>query len=60
MIILQGPDHFQNEDHFIILGLSKLLNILVVCHWYKENDNVIGIIYARKATQKERKQYGGV
>ena len=58
--VIFDPDHSQNEDRFIILGLSKLLNILVVCHCYKENDNVIRIISARKATQKERKQYGGV
>jgi uncharacterized DUF497 family protein len=57
--VIYDPDHSKDEDRFIILGLSKSLNILVVCHCYKENDNIIRIISARKAEPKERKQYGG-
>ena len=57
--VIYDPDHSEAEDRFIILGLSKLLNILVVCHCYRENENIIRIISARKATPKERKQYGG-
>jgi len=57
--IIYDPEHSKNEDRFIILGISKYLNILVVCHCYKENENIIRIISARKATSKERKQYGG-
>ena len=57
--VIFDPDHSKEEDRFIILGLSKFLNILVVCHCYKENDSIIRIISARKATLKERKQYGG-
>ena len=56
--VIYDPDHSKEEDHFIILGLSKYLNILVVCHCFKENDSIIRIISARKATPKERKQYG--
>ena len=57
--VIYDPDHSINEDRFIILGLSVSLNILVVCHCYREDDNIIRIISARKATTKERKQYGG-
>jgi len=57
--VIYDPDHSKDEDRFIILGLSKLLNILVVCHCYRENEKIIRIISARKATPKERKQYGG-
>ena len=57
--VIYDPDHSNEEDRFIILGLSKNLNILVVCHCFKENDKIIRIISARKATPKERKQYGG-
>jgi uncharacterized DUF497 family protein len=57
--IIHDPDHSVEEDRFIILGLSKLLNLLVVCHCYKENDETIRIITARKATKKETKGYGG-
>jgi len=57
--IVYDPDHSKDEDRFVILGLSKSLNLLVVCHCYKENDKIIRIISARKATAKEQKQYGG-
>jgi uncharacterized DUF497 family protein len=57
--VIFDPDHSEDENRFVILGLSKLLNILVVSHCYRENDEIIRIISARKATTKERKQYGG-
>ena len=57
--IIDDPDHSADEDRFIILGLSKMLRLLVVCHCYKENDETIRIITARKATKKEVKYYGG-
>ena len=41
------------------MGLSYKLNSLVVCHCYKENDEIIRIISARKAEKKEIKYYGG-
>lgn len=52
------PDHSQEEDRFILLGLSAKLRLLIVCHAYRENDEVIRIISARRATPNERKQYG--
>ena len=57
--IIFDPDHSKDEDRFVILGLSKFLNLLVVCHCYREKDKIIRIISARKATARERKQYGG-
>ena len=45
------------EDHFILLGLSSGLRILLVCHCYRKNEAIIRIISARKATKKEQKQY---
>ena len=52
------PEHSQQEDSFILLGFSATLRLLVVCHAYRENDEIIRIISARKATPNERKQYG--
>lgn len=52
------PDHSQDEDRFIVLGFSTRLRMLMVCHAYRENDDVIRIISARKATPHEHKQYG--
>ena len=56
---IHDPDHSVEEDRFIILGISKSLKLLVVCHCYKENDEIIRIISARKATKNETKNYGG-
>jgi len=56
--IIADPDHSEDEDRFIILGISSRLRILVVCHCYRENDELIRIISARKATKKEASSYG--
>jgi uncharacterized DUF497 family protein len=52
------PEHSTNEDRFVLLGISSSLKLLVVCHCFRENDMVIRIISARKATKYEQKQYG--
>jgi uncharacterized DUF497 family protein len=51
------PDHSQDEDRFIMLGMSIRLRVLVVCHCYRSDDKVIRIISARKADQKEEAAY---
>ena len=51
-------EHSDDEDRFIVIGLSSVMRILVVCHCYRDGD-VIRIISARKATKTEIKQYGG-
>jgi uncharacterized DUF497 family protein len=56
-LLIDDPDHSQDEDRFILLGLSARLRILVVCHCYREHDDVIRIISARKATRSEQIQY---
>lgn len=56
-IVIDDPDHSDEEDRFIILGLSTKANLLVVCHCYRASDTVIRIISARKATTTEAKQY---
>lgn len=56
-LLRDDPDHSEEEDRFIILGLSEAANILVVCHCYRMNDEIIRIISARKATSQETKQY---
>jgi uncharacterized DUF497 family protein len=51
------PEHSEEEDRFILLGLSTRLRLLVVSHCYRENDDVIRIISARKADPFEQRQY---
>ena len=56
--LIADPDYSEEEDRFIILGIGNNSKVLVVCHCYRENDEVIRIISARKATTNEKKQYG--
>ena len=51
------PDHSQDEDRFLMLGMSFTLRVLVVCHCYREDDSVIRIISARKADKREQSDY---
>ncbi len=55
--LIYDPDHSESEDRFIIIGLSRKFNILVVNHCYRNKDEIIRIISARKATKNERHQY---
>ena len=56
-LVIDDPDHSEQEDRFIILGQSNQAKLLVVCHYYRESDTVIRIISARKATKTESSQY---
>jgi len=51
------PDHSEDEDRFLMLGMSARLRLLVVSHFYMENDSTIRIISARKATKREETAY---
>ena len=50
-------EHSQVEDRFIIIGKSRKLRLMVVCHCYRENDTIIRIISARKAAKGEAELY---
>ncbi len=59
-VIINDPEHSDDEDRFIMLGLSVISRILVVIHCYREEEEkIIRIISARKATKKESTQYRG-
>jgi len=51
------PDHSDEEDRFLLLGRSSRLRVLLICHCLRQSDQVIRIISARRATQKERSVY---
>ena len=55
--LIFDPDHSENEDRFILLGLSCSLKVLVVVHCYKDEENIIRLISARKATKPEKINY---
>lgn len=56
-IVYFDPDHSNEEDRFILLGMSVRLRVLVVCHCLREADDVIRIISARKADKREEAVY---
>lgn len=51
------PDHSEDEDRFILLGINHQQKTLVVCHCYREDENVIRIISARNADVSESNDY---
>ena len=52
-------EHASDEDRFLLLGLSSDARLLLVCHCEREGGNVIRIISARKATEREAQFYRG-
>lgn len=56
-LLIEDEKHSGEEDRFVLLGFSQKANLLIVCHCYRANEEVIRIISARKATKNETKQY---
>ena len=56
-LVIDDPEHSQDEERFIILGMSARARLLIVCHCYRASDTVIRIISARQATKTESKYY---
>ena len=61
-ILFDDPDHSIEEDRFLLIGMSKALKLITVCHCYRGQDDIVRIISARKASKPETDfyvQYGG-
>ena len=56
-LILSDPDHSDDEERFILVGLSSALRVLVVVHCERGDGMVIRVISARKADRQERMVY---
>ena len=58
-ILFDDPDHSDEEDRFLILGMSDKKGVCIVSHCYRnaEQAEKIRIISARKATKTERTIY---
>ena len=52
-------EHSTSEDRFLLLGLSSKARLLLVSHCEQGAGNIIRIISARKATNRESAFYGG-
>ena len=51
------PDHSDEEDRFLMLGLSAKLRVLMVSHAFRDDERMVRIISARKATKGEESAY---
>lgn len=56
-LLFSDPDHSEDEDRFLLLGISFSLRVLVVCHCYRESEGVVRLISARKADRQEQQRY---
>ena len=56
-LLQDDPDHSRGEEWFVLLGRSGRSNLVVVCHCYRENEEIIRVISARKATKREEQTY---
>ena len=55
--LIFDPDHSVDEDRFILLGFSCNSKILTVVHCYRDDEQNVRIISARKSTKIEENQY---
>jgi uncharacterized protein len=51
------PDHSDDEDRYLMVGVSQQLRIIIVSHCFRKNDSVIRVFSARKATKSEEDVY---
>lgn len=56
-LLIPDVHHSEEEDRFILLGLSGRLRLLVVVHCHRRAEEIIRIISARKANRAEHGQY---
>jgi uncharacterized DUF497 family protein len=56
-ILIADPDHSDEEDRYVLLGVSSRLRLLVVCHCSRRAGSVIRLITARRADCTERREY---
>ncbi|MCL2170006.1 MAG: BrnT family toxin [Defluviitaleaceae bacterium] len=46
-----------DEDRFIVIGISLVSRELMVCYCYRNGEDIIRIFSARRATKAERQLY---
>jgi len=58
-IFIRDETHSHSEERFSVIGFSERLRLLIVCHCYRNDDTIVRIISARKASKSEELLYGG-
>jgi uncharacterized DUF497 family protein len=52
-------EHSNDEERFIILGVSSQARALIVCHCMREDDDIVRIFSAREITKHDKKRLRG-
>jgi uncharacterized protein len=55
--LFDDPEHSEEEERFLLLGMSAAARLLVIAHCYEEPEELVRIISARKATKREARFY---
>ena len=53
-LLFDDPEHSEEEQRYLLVGPSVVGRVLVVVHCWREDDELIRIVSARKATRRER------
>jgi uncharacterized DUF497 family protein len=56
-LVIADPEHSDEEDRLVLLGLSARLRLVVVVHAHRESSDLIRLISARRATKAEQRHY---
>ena len=56
-LVFFDPDHSEDEDRFILLGLSFRPQVVVVCQCFRESESIVRLVSARKADKGEEHEY---
>jgi uncharacterized DUF497 family protein len=56
-ITIPDPDHSDDEDRWVTIGLSHRRRLLVVVHTEDDDEQIVRIISARPADPHERRQH---
>ena len=56
-LVFFDPDHSDDEDRFILLGLSFRPQVVVVCQCFRESESIVRLVSARKADKGEEHEY---
>ncbi len=54
-LLISDEAHSDNEERFVMISFSYKCNLLVVCHYYRQNESVIRIVSARKPPKTKEK-----
>ena len=56
-VVLPDETHSKGEERFLLIGFSDKERMLFVSHCYRDSDEIVRIISARKATRAEHRKY---